>query len=171
MWRNCLFTIFCLISLAWPQTGVGPRHSDDTKLTPFDDPKFHAGDVWQYKTRAGEEKSTLAILKVERTSRLTIVHISVENIRMFNCTGGPEPNKFEHMPFDRSALDASVTKRVAEHSPLPTLEGYEEWKAAFLQKHAGVYTISVAEALNVAEATFQSGVGCKPNSAATASTR
>jgi hypothetical protein len=87
----------------------------------------------------------------------TIIHIRVDNVRLRNCTGGPEPDKFEHMPFTRDAIERSVSKLLKENSEIPDYKsGYDEWQ----RDCGGVYTITVAEAVAVAEATFRSGLGC-----------
>jgi hypothetical protein len=122
------------------------------------DSKFHPGQVWQYRARRGEEKSFLTILRVEFLPKSgTIIHIRVDNVRLRNCTGGPEPDKFEHMPFTRDAIERSVSKLLKENSEIPDYKsGYDEWQ----RDCGGVYTITVAEAVAVAEATFRSGLGC-----------
>jgi hypothetical protein len=121
------------------------------------DSKFRPGQVWQYKTRPHEEGSTLTILKVETLPKQgTIIHIRVEKIRLRNCTGGPEPDKFEHMPFARDAVERSVTKLVKERSVPDFQAGYDAWKNAC----GGVYTISVADAVQVGEDGFRKSLGC-----------
>ena len=121
------------------------------------DSKFRPGQVWQYKTRPHEESSAFIILKVESLPKVgTIIHIRVEKIRLRNCTGGPEPDKFEHMPFARDAIERSVTKLVKENSVPDFHTGYDEWRNAC----GGVYTITVAEAIKVAEDGFRKNLGC-----------
>ena len=66
------------------------------------------------------------------------------------------------MPFARKAVEASVTKRIKATKSLPDYRnGYEEWREAYVNKHAGVYVISVQEAVSVAEETWRSGIGCR----------
>lgn len=66
------------------------------------------------------------------------------------------------MPFTRKALDASLKKKLASGQQLPSYEdGYQDWKNAYAKKRAGVYVVSVADAIAVAEKTFQKGVGCE----------
>jgi hypothetical protein len=126
---------------------------------PATDSKFRPGQVWEYKTRPGEEKSFLTILRVESLPKIgTIIHIRVDKIRLRNCTGGPEPDNFQHMPFTRDAIEHSVTKLEKESSDIPDYQaGYDEWRAAC----GGVYTITVAEAIAIAEAGFRKGLGCE----------
>ncbi len=125
--------------------------------TPAQDGKFHAGQTWHYNARHGEEKSTLTVLKVESLPKGIIIHIRVDDIRLRNCTGGPEPDKFEHMPFTKEALDHSVTTLVRETREVPDFKvGYQEWRNAC----GGVYTISVADAIEVAETAFRQNLGC-----------
>jgi hypothetical protein len=126
--------------------------------TEIKDSKFRPGQVWQYKTRPDEKNSTVTILKVESVPKLgTILHVRVENIRLKNCTGGTESEKFEHMPFAREAIERSVTKLVRESDVPDFQSGYDEWRKAC----GGVYTISVARAVELAEFTFRKGLGCE----------
>jgi hypothetical protein len=79
--------------------------------TVSNDSKFRPGQVWQYNARAHEKGSTLTILKVESLPKLgVIIHIRVDKVRLRNCTGGPGPDNFQHMPFAREAIERSVTK-------------------------------------------------------------
>lgn len=113
--------------------------------------------MWEYNTRPNEKGSTLTILRVESLPKLgLIIHIRVDRIRLRNCTGGPEPDKFEHMPFTREAIDGSVTKLVRENEVPAFQSGYDEWRKAC----GGVYTILVAEAIAVGEETFRNNLGC-----------
>jgi len=143
------------------QVGVLP--TKDVTLKESTDEKFKVGDVWEYQTRKGEEHSRITILRVDQSPELgTIIHVAVDNIRLANCDGGPEPDSIPHMPFARKALRGSVSKKAASDQRLPDYEeGYREWRQAYEQKRAGIYVIGVADAVSVAEKTFQSGNGCK----------
>ena len=143
------------------QIGVMPKK--DVTLKRITDEKFRVGDVWEYQTRRGEERSRITILRVDESPEIgTIVHIGLDNVHFANCHGGPEPDAVPHMPFGRKALEASVKKRLASGQPLPSYEdGYQDWRDAYTQKHAGVYVVSVADAVSVAEKTFQKGIGCE----------
>jgi hypothetical protein len=130
-----------------------------TSPEPVHDSKFRPGQVWFYKSRAGEEKSFITILRIESLPKVgTIIHVRVDKIRLRNCTGGSEPDTFEHMPFTRDALERSITKLQKESSDIPAYQaGYDEWRAAC----GGVYTVTVAEAVALGEATFRKGNGCE----------
>jgi len=132
-----------------------------TSPEPAKDSKFRPGQVWLYKSRAGEEKSFLTILRIESLPKIgTVIHIRVDKVRLRNCTGGPEPDNFQHMPFTRAAIERSVTKLQSESSDIPDYQaGYDEWRGAC----GGVYTVTVAQAVAVGEATFRKGVGCESN--------
>ena len=87
------------------------------------DEKYKPGQVWSYKTRSNEQESTLTILRVEETQeKKRIVHIRVDHIQLTDCTGGPAPDTFEHMPFAKDALDESVTK-VVRTGAVPDFRG------------------------------------------------
>jgi hypothetical protein len=156
----CVMTVLACLQ-AHGQVGVRPKN--DVTLKESTDEKFRAGDVWEYQTRQGEEHSRITILRVDDSPELgTIVHVGVDKIRFANCHGGPEPDSVPHMPFARKALDGSIAKKVASGQPMPDYEeGYRDWREAYEQKHAGIYVVGVANAVSVAEKTFQKGIGCK----------
>ena len=124
------------------------------------DSKFQLAQVWKYKTKPNEEQSTLTILRIESLPKQgVIIHIRVDDIRLRNCTGGPEPNNIAHMPFSRDAIERSVVKLAKEAGAVPEFQdGYDEWRKAC----GGVYTITVAEAIEANQKTFNAGLGCGP---------
>jgi hypothetical protein len=141
---------------------ISSAQTEDT-LKEVQDTKYKPGQVWSYKARPDEQKSTITILRVDETPKAKrIVHIRVDHVQLTNCQGGNAPNTFEHMPFAKEALDQSVLK-VVRTSKVPDFEnGYAAWRAGWDAKKAGYYTIPVAEALDVAQKTFNQGIGC-PN--------
>jgi len=65
------------------------------------------------------------------------------------------------MPFLLKAIESSVTKRIASGQSLPDYrEGYDDWRAAFSDKKAGIYVVQIGDAVSVAEETYRSGIGC-----------
>lgn len=117
-------------------------------------PKFEVGDVWSYASRPDETASTVTVLMVETDAKLgPVVHVSVTNIRMKNPRApGGFSSSIAHMPFAESALEASVTKRMAQHVTLPDFRnGYAQWRSALDKGNAGIFTISVAEAIDTIE--------------------
>ena len=117
---------------------------------------FSEQQVWSYKTRAGEEGSTILINKVENDPKLgQIFHISVAGVRVKN-RGAPSgvSTELPHFPVSKQTLEASCTKLVGRSAPNPGYtEGYKQWKRAFDQGKAGVFTISVAEIIQFVEDT------------------
>ncbi|MCC6329305.1 MAG: hypothetical protein IT174_12365 [Acidobacteria bacterium] len=115
------------------------------------------GQVWSYKTRPNEPTSTFVVVKIDRNLKYgTIVHIAVRDLKMKNMSS---PNgisdKISHMPFSEDAIRQSLVKLLKEKAELPDFEeGYRLWKEAFNQERAGFYTISVAEAVGIAEKTL-----------------
>jgi hypothetical protein len=115
-------------------------------------PEFEEGQVWAYKTRAGEEESRLLINKIEDHPKLGhIYHISVLNVSI-KAGPGMSTNQLPHLPVSQQTLELSCTQLVA-HSPPSSmyLPGYQMWKQAFDAGHAGIYTISVAEIVDLTE--------------------
>src|SRR5262249_20858512 len=130
-------------------------------LKAVDDAKYKPGQVWSYKTRIGEETSTLTILLVEETPKgKRIVHIHVDGIQLKNCKGGNAPQVVDHMPFAKESLDASVVA-VVGNSPVPAYkDGYSEWRQGWDEGKAGFYTMTVSAAIDVMQSTFRKGIGC-----------
>jgi hypothetical protein len=126
------------------------------------DDKYKPGQVWSYKTRPGESTSTITILRIESLPKVgEIVHVRIEGFRFTNCTGGPAPSTIQHVPIARAALDDSVVALLRTEATVPDYEaGYNTWRSDC----GGVYTIGVAQILDVDDATFQSGLGCKTHS-------
>jgi hypothetical protein len=54
------------------------------------------------------------------------------------------------MPFAREAMLASADHLIRTEKQLPTMEGYERWRTDC----GGVYSISVRDAVDVVEKTF-----------------
>lgn len=101
---------------------------------------FETGQLWKYKTKPGEEDSRLLILKVEELEPETAVHISILGDSDFPA----------HMPFSANAINKSVVMLVSEDVELPDFqEGYEYWRKYYDLGEAGLYKISVAEALEL----------------------
>ncbi|HEU4415914.1 MAG TPA: hypothetical protein VFT65_14105 [Candidatus Angelobacter sp.] len=142
-------------------TTISVAASKGAELKEVHDDKYKPGQVWSYRTRANEQESTLTILRVDETpDKKRIVHIRVDHVQLTNCKGGQAPDTFEHMPFSREALNEGVLK-VIRTGPVPDFRsGYSEWRAGWDAGKAGYYTISVALALDVAQKTFDQGVGC-----------
>lgn len=144
---------------------IGALPKNDTRLNDASDPKFHVGDVWGYKTRSGEDNSRLTVVKIDSSPELgIIVHIAVDNLTWKDCQNRPFPQSVPHMPFARKALDVSLLKQTGVVQSLPDYQnGYEEWKAAYSKKSAGIYIIEVRDAVSVAEQTYRAGIGCDPD--------
>ena len=118
-------------------------------------PEFAVGQVWAYKTRPGEEQSTLVIDQIDDDTRLgRIYHISVSGIRI-QIGQGSFANELPHLPVSQKTLKQSCTALLRQAAPNPAyLPGYRLWKDAFDAGHAGVYSISVADIVGLTETTL-----------------
>jgi hypothetical protein len=116
--------------------------------------RFQAGQVWQYKTRPGEEQSRLTIAKVESDPKLgTIVHIQVKDVAIKSPKApGGVSKVISHLPYSERALTDSVTTMEKDGvTPAGWEEGYQQWKSAFDAGKAGVWTITVSESVSAME--------------------
>lgn len=124
--------------------------------------KYSVGQVWNYQTRKGEEKSTLKILKIENYSETgNVIHIFINGLRIKNPaspTGYAE--NCSHIPISEKVLDKSVTNLINETYKKPDsleLDGYSYWKKEFDKGNAGVFTIPVSEIVGKMEESIVSG--------------
>lgn len=147
--RRFVFFLLCLFCLAVSFTGAQEIPSSQAVR-----PEYKVGQKWSYRSRPGEESSYLIVVKIENEAKWgTIIHVALGGLKMKNPRS---PNGFsesaDHLPFSKDAIDKSAIKLLKDHVELPNFEpGYKLWRAAFDDKRAGVYTITVAEAVNIME--------------------
>jgi hypothetical protein len=115
---------------------------------------FQPGQVWRYNNRAHEPGSTLTIVQIDPHAVLgDIIHVSVQGLQMknpYSRSGFSET--IAHMPFAEAALRGSVTELTEENVALLCFQdGYRMWKTAFDSDEGGIFTLSVAEAIDVME--------------------
>ena len=118
---------------------------------------YSEGDVWSYKTRPGEEKSTVLINKIEDGKRLgKIFHISVYEVKVKNPHfSGGFTTELPHFPVSEETLKKSLLKKVGNRkSNSEYVEGYKIWKKEFDGGNAGIFTIPVSEIVGFIEETI-----------------
>jgi hypothetical protein len=120
---------------------------------------FDEGQVWAYKTRPGEAGSTLLINKVENDPKLgRIYHISISKVQI-SAGPGVFTDQMPHLPVSKQTLEVSCVKLLGRSEPNPMyLPGYRMWREAFDAGRAGIYTISIAEILDLVEKMLQKQV-------------
>jgi len=124
--------------------------------------KYNVGQEWNYKTRQGEENSTLKILKIEEyLQHGKVIHISIGGLKVRNPNSKEGiAEEFTHIPISEKALDESVTELKNENSKIPKyIEGYSYWKKEFDKGQAGVFSIPVSEIVNSMEEAILTGNG------------
>lgn len=117
-------------------------------------PAYAEGQVWEYRTRAGEEGSLLKIQKIENLPELAakgpVYHLSVTGVHLGAGLAGALP----HLPVSRQTLDASVTRLSTRRADFPSVEeGIAEWRRA----KGGVFTVPMTEILGFVEQTIAEG--------------
>lgn len=129
--------------------------AQDAMLKDATESKYKVGQVWSYKTRPGEEKSTFVVVRVESHPKTgNIVHIALRGLKL-KRPGGGLIEAANHLPFSEAAIGKSAVKLVKEKAELPDYaEGYRLWREAFEAGEAGVYTVTIAEAVGVMEETL-----------------
>ncbi len=155
------FMLLCLVQCS-SQNSIGWAPDGNIQLSEVADSKYRVGDVWQYESRHGEEASRFIVVKTESASNVgVIIHISVDNLNWTNCSGAAFSQQIPHLPFAQNAIERSSIRKIASGHELPNYkEGYTLWRRAFFEKHAGVYTIPIKEAVTIGEQTWRDGMGC-----------
>jgi len=113
--------------------------------------EFQAGQRWTYRTRPGEDTSTVLILRRDEEPNGTALHVALDRLRLGNphLPGGVQM-ELGHAPVTEDALRASVLELIQVTAPLPADEGgYRQWREAADRGEAGVFTLTLAEILDV----------------------
>lgn len=110
--------------------------------------EYAEGQVWEYRTRPGDEGSLLRIQEIEALAEFAdegpAYHISIIGVRFT----GPLAGELQHAPVSRQSLDASVTRLADTEAAFPEPdEGIAQWRAA----QGGVFTIPIAEVVGFIE--------------------
>jgi len=151
MKKSFLNSIFCCLVI---YLFTGSLQAQNPLVKASTDLKFEVGQIWSYKTRPNEVKSTFIVVKIDNDSKYgNIVHISVRDLRMKNSRSSDGfSDKINHMPFAEKAIAQSALKLLKERVELPDFRyGYDLWRQAFDEQRAGFYTITIAEAVGVVE--------------------
>jgi hypothetical protein len=114
------------------------------------------GQVWHYRTRAGEESSTVIINRIESAPNYDqIFHITIQGLNIPTPETGESITQIDHAPVSLPTLLTSLTDLVETTDPCPAGEQwYQTWKAEFDQNKAGVFLISIADIVSVIERSF-----------------
>jgi hypothetical protein len=116
--------------------------------------EYRVGQIWQYRTRPGEEQSRLHIAKIETLSGgQSAFHIYLDNLRIPNSQlPGHMQTDLPHAPVSSETLDMSVVKLLGTAATPPDVsEGYAVWREAYDAGEGGIFTISAAEIVEFIE--------------------
>jgi hypothetical protein len=134
-----------LLIVAAVGCGETPKEPDSMNA------QFRAGQLWTYRTRPGEERSRVVICKVETDPKLgEIVHLHVQGIQIKNPIAPDKvSHEIGHMPYAAEALKKCLGTLESGNVTLPEYQdGYEEWRKAFENGNAGVWTLELADAIS-----------------------
>jgi len=117
-------------------------------------PQYAEGQVWEYKTRPGDEGSLLKIQKIEdlldSRERGPVYHISVIGFHLTNTQMQPV---LPHAPVSKATLDASVVRLSSSSPAFPdAADGIAQWR----QANGGIFTIPVAAVIDTIDQTTRS---------------
>ena len=127
--------------------------------------KYAEGQVWEYRTRPGEEGSLLRIGKIETVGAAgEVFHISIVGLRIA-VPQQPDVRLTElpHVPVSRRTLDQSVTKLSKTVLKGPDFsKSYADWRKNADAGRVGVFTISVANIVGSVEETLKNNAPPAP---------
>ena len=106
---------------------------------------FAPGQQWSIKS-ASPTTAKIIVGRVEAWKDKICVHVSVVDVPIpRGAPGAGGVTLIAHMPFDQTALAASVNQLLATNvAPAPSFEGgYKHWQA----DQGGIFTISVETAI------------------------
>lgn len=123
-------------------------------------PTFEAGQIWRYRTRAGEDQSRACIARVDMLDNGTpVFHLYLDGVRIANphvADGSGIQTCLPHVPVSLHTLQASLTELQASQQPMPDIsEGWQQWKDA----QGGIFTITLAEILDTIEQAMRGTAG------------
>lgn len=125
---------------------------NEYKLEDILDDTYKPGQIWKYKNRESEPRSTFTILKTEHNKKLgVIIHIRLNDVRIPHAAI-PEGmlTTLPHFPFAKRAILDSTTELVSEGNEIPSFkEGYNIWRREFQKGHAGIFTIGIADVVQI----------------------
>ena len=105
---------------------------------------YAEGQVWEYRTRRGEERSLVKIQRIERDAETSapVFHVSLSGLKWRHA------DVLAHAPVSQDALDLSVTRLCTADPQFPASdEGIAEWK----RSKGGVYSVSLAEIVEMGD--------------------
>ncbi|MEA3048325.1 MAG: hypothetical protein QOG84_161 [Sphingomonadales bacterium] len=117
-------------------------------------PAYAEGQVWEYRTRPQDSGSLVRIQKIETPGWAKksgpIYHVTVIGVHF----QGPAfvVGVIGHLPVSRQTLDASLIRLAPDQSTaFPGIEeGLDQWR----RDKGGVFTLSLAEIVDMAERTL-----------------
>lgn len=145
--KNWLRKLATVVSLSIASGGCSEKTPAPAPAT---SEQFRENQVWEYKTRPGEEGSRVTIGRIEQVPNVgVVVHVKLTGVRIKN-EHSPDgwSTELSHAPISEKQLAASVIRLVDEPSDL---SGFEEGYATWLEAKGGVFTITLAEIVQYME--------------------
>lgn len=118
---------------------------------------LYPGQVFTYQSRKTETSSRVVICSLENHPEFgRIAHISVEGVVIKGKRDADTVDIINHMPFDEGSLRESLIELETTRQVLPDFQdGYATWKKAADRGEAGVFAVSVADAVDFVEQSMR----------------
>ncbi|WP_104990298.1 hypothetical protein [Deinococcus sp. NW-56] len=115
-------------------------------------PTFAPGQRWAYRTRPGEEGSTLIVLRRETVGGEALLHVQLQGLRIPSpLTESGLTTSIGHLPIREAEVRQSVTELLEQGVMADDGGGYETWRAAHARGEAGFFTLPVSQIVTLME--------------------
>jgi hypothetical protein len=133
LWRWCLFAV--MVGCFGAATLVDGSTANSG---------FAEGQEWSAKSST-QSAAKVIIGRIEPWRNKIAVHVSIVDIPASQEMGALHISEIAHIPFEESALAASVDKIIATGvAPARDFDsGYKQWK----EHNGGIFTVPIAEAM------------------------
>ncbi len=111
--------------------------------------ELKVGQIWEYKTRPNETKSTLIIVQIDDS----VIHVSVNGLHVKDPAADDGVSEsIMHLPLDIKAFNLSKTKLIGYTEKLPEFEeGLGDWLRAKKRGEAKAITLPLKDVIRQVE--------------------
>jgi hypothetical protein len=118
--------------------------------------EIEKGQVWEYRSRPGEESSSLTVIDVEDIGvGVRVIHVALDGLkRKSKQTGKIKEWFISHTPIDQNVLKPSLIK-VISHKSCVINEGLQYWREEYKKGEAGVWSVDITMVIDITEESLK----------------
>jgi hypothetical protein len=136
---------------AVPERHEPGRNRAQSRDAPLNDSDYQPGQLWTY-VGAQFAESRVVVGRVDHFTGEPgcVLSISVTPVAFPTEEGGSRISAISHVPISKSALDVSVIAHTGTGVPVEGFEAvYEDWRGAMTAGKGGVFSVGVAEIVDL----------------------